>query len=67
VQTLFWKGGFDFEEVVFVDAERHDSFLTSFVDANRGLTEGRVPPESVGARVHRAASRVRGRLRPGAR
>jgi Methyltransferase domain len=67
VQTFFWEGGFQFEEVIFVEAESLDEYLASFVAANQHLTDGRVPPPSAAARVRRATSafRRRARRRPG--
>jgi len=67
VQTLFWSGRFNYEEVVFLDSSSHDAYLTSFVDAHRGLTEGRAPRAPAGATLRRLASRLRSRLQPRSR
>jgi Methionine biosynthesis protein MetW. len=37
VQTLWWEGGFDYEERVFVSAEELDPYLADYVAQHRGL------------------------------
>jgi hypothetical protein len=61
VQTLFWEGGFECGEVIFLEAESLDEYLASFVDANRHLTDGRTPASVSSGRVRRAASALRRR------
>jgi Methyltransferase domain len=58
VQTMFWEGGFEFEEKIFFDHEEFDDYLAGFVAANRDRLEARVPRPGVAGRLRGAAGRL---------
>jgi len=53
VQTMFWEGGFEYEERIFFVHDELDQYLAGFVDAHRERLASRVPQPSLGARVRR--------------
>ncbi len=57
VQTLFWSGGFQFSERIFVGPTEHDEYLESFVSA--ALREHAVPRGQRVSRLGRLRSRLR--------
>ena len=59
VQTLFWEGGFEARERVFLDADSLDRYLVDGVAGHRAKLEARLAPAPRGRRWRRLLRRSR--------